>query len=136
MSLPANGRNCADSAGKPAIISSDNSLPVIPCKRNITVPAEERFSSPISASKRTYFLSRGTTIWALAFAMIVRSYVTPFITTGTSLALALKTRRPVPVSLKVSFRSFSQTEEPSAAIKRAFAHTAWSSVVPSTVPQV
>ena len=47
-----------------------------------------------------------------------------------------KNKKPLPVFLKVLFRSFNQTEEPSAATNLAFAHTAWSSPVPSTVPQV
>ena len=72
ISLPPNGRNKVASVGYLATISEAASAPVIPWRRKITVPAEERFSNPISASKRVYFLSRGTTICALAFAIIVR----------------------------------------------------------------
>ena len=35
-----------------------------------------------------------------------------------------KNKKPLPVFLKVLFRSFNQTEEPSAATNLAFAHTA------------
>ena len=73
ISLPAKGKNQVDSVGYFFTISAAASAPVIPCKRKITVPDEERFSKPISASKRTYFLSKGTTICALALALIVRS---------------------------------------------------------------